>query len=176
MLEALKQRRAVRGHKRRCQDCERPFYDLLRDPIVCPDCGVVQTNTAILAPHDPQIAPPVRDAKWRQAQRRPVPVPVEAVVEAEAEEPEEAAAADVEDVEVAPAEDSLVDEGFLEQDADVILFIYRDEVYFPEKPEGKGRAEIIIGKQRNGPIGKVDLAFLGQFTRFENLAHGGGYG
>jgi replicative DNA helicase len=62
--------------------------------------------------------------------------------------------------------------GAIEQDADLILFIYRDEVYNPESQD-KGVAEIIIGKQRNGPIGKVDLAFLGEYTRFENLASSG---
>jgi len=65
--------------------------------------------------------------------------------------------------------------GAIEQDSDVIFFIYRDEVYHPDKPEIKGRAEVIIGKQRNGPIGRIELAFLGQYTRFENLAQQGGY-
>jgi replicative DNA helicase len=63
----------------------------------------------------------------------------------------------------------LRESGAIEQDADVILAIYRDEVYNPETPE-KGTAEAIILKQRNGPIGTVKLTFLGQYTRFENYA------
>ena len=67
-----------------------------------------------------------------------------------------------------PIMSDLRESGAIEQDADLIVFIYREEVYDPETPR-KGIANINIGKQRNGPIGKFNLTFLGEFTKFETL-------
>ncbi len=69
-----------------------------------------------------------------------------------------------------PLLSDLRESGSIEQDADVVAFIYRDEVYDPQSPKA-GIAEILVRKQRNGPIGNIELAFLKEFTRFENLAH-----
>ena len=67
-----------------------------------------------------------------------------------------------------PQMSDLRDSGSIEQDADLVLFIYREEVYKRDREDLKGLADLIVAKQRNGPIGKVPLRFLGQYTRFEN--------
>jgi replicative DNA helicase len=77
-----------------------------------------------------------------------------------------------------PMLSDLRESGSIEQDADVVAFIHRDSYYNKdengeEDPDSKGKAEIIIAKQRNGPTGSVHLAYLSEYTRFENMAHEG---
>jgi replicative DNA helicase len=69
-----------------------------------------------------------------------------------------------------PRLSDLRESGAIEQDADLVLLLYREEYYEPDKEEARGKAEVIVAKQRNGPTGSVELAFLSQFMKFENLA------
>ena len=71
-----------------------------------------------------------------------------------------------------PVMSDLRESGAIEQDADIIMFIYRDEIYNPDSPD-KGTAELIIGKHRNGPTGSIRMTFIGESTRFENYTGGG---
>jgi len=75
-----------------------------------------------------------------------------------------------------PLLSDLRESGSIEQDADVVAFIHREEYYDRENEDLKGKAEIIIAKQRNGPTGSVHLAYIADFTRFENLAFAGAGG
>jgi len=72
-----------------------------------------------------------------------------------------------------PRLSDLRESGAIEQDADLVLLLYRAEYYHPEKEDLKGKAEVIIAKQRHGPTGKVELSFIGQYMRFESLAQHG---
>ena len=69
-----------------------------------------------------------------------------------------------------PMLSDLRESGAIEQDADLCIFIYRDEYYFPDTTETPGEAELLIAKHRNGSLGKVDLVFQGKYTRFRNMS------
>ena len=70
-----------------------------------------------------------------------------------------------------PMLSDLRETGALEQDSDVVVFLYRDEIYNPETPD-RGTAEILVAKHRSGPTGKVRLAWLDRYTKFANMARG----
>ena len=72
-----------------------------------------------------------------------------------------------------PQLSDLRESGAIEQDADLVAFIFREEVYKPQELDNQGKAKIIVAKQRNGPTGEIDLAFLREYTKFENLASAG---
>ncbi len=116
MIEGYDARRTARGTKRTCGDCDERFYDLSRQPAVCPMCGVQQPEFAAIVIYDPTVPPP-KPYRSREA-ARPKPVPkVETEIEAED-------AAEVEEVEAAEEDEAategaaIVDEGFLEEVAD----------------------------------------------------------
>ena len=69
-----------------------------------------------------------------------------------------------------PMLSDLRESGSIEQDADLVMFVFREEYYKPDREDLRGLAELLIAKQRNGPVGRVKLAFLREFTKFENLA------
>jgi len=69
----------------------------------------------------------------------------------------------------------LRESGAIEQDADVIMFIYCEELYDKNNDDVKGKAEVIVEKQRNGPTGTITLTFLGEYTRFENYTERDNY-
>ena len=71
-----------------------------------------------------------------------------------------------------PRMSDLRESGAIEQDADMVILLHREEYYKPNDPDCKGKAELIIAKQRNGPVGSIELHFNSRFTRFDNLHHG----